>query len=133
MPTAFKVELLKGTHDFTSDTIKLALYTEDANIGFGTTAYATTEEISGTGYSAGGGTLTVAATTSDGLVGYVDFDDLTFSTASFTARGALIYNSSKSNKVVAILDFGSDRTKAAADFVVTFPSADQFKAIVRID
>jgi hypothetical protein len=94
--------------------------------------YTTTEEISGTAYSAGGATLTVVTPTSDGLVGLTDFSDVTWSTATITARGALIYNSSKSNKVVVVLDFGSDRIKAAADFKIEFPSADQHNAIVRV-
>ena len=132
VPTSFKVELLKGTHDFTSNTFKIALYSSSADLGPSTTVYTTTEEISGTAYSAGGATLTVGTPPSDGLVGLTDFSDVTWSTATITARGALIYNSSKSNKVVVVLDFGSDRIKAAADFKIEFPSADQHNAIVRV-
>jgi hypothetical protein len=132
VPTSFKIELLKGTHVFGSDTFKIALYLSSADLGPSTTVYTTAGEISGTAYSAGGATLTGVAPTSDGSVALTDFSDITWSAATITARGALIYNSSKSNKVVTILDFGSDRIKAAADFKVEFPSADQHNAIVRI-
>tara|TARA_R110000824_G_scaffold60791_4_gene162224 strand:- start:393 stop:812 length:420 start_codon:yes stop_codon:yes gene_type:complete len=130
--TSFKKELLMGTHDFSSDTFKIALYVSTATLGAATTAYTSTGETTGTGYNAGGGTLTAVTPTNDGEAGIADFADITFSTATLTARGALIYNSSKSNKAVCVLDFGSDRIKTAADFVITFPAADQFNAIIRV-
>jgi hypothetical protein len=130
--TSFKVELLKGTHDFSSDTFKLALYISSADLGAATTVYSSTGETSGTGYTAGGAALTAVTPVADGMTAVGDFSDLTFSTVSITARGALIYNSSKSNKAVCVLNFGSDRTKTAADFVIAFPSADQYNAIIRV-
>lgn len=132
IPTSFKVELLTGTHDFSSDTFKLALYDADANLGASTTAYSATNEVVGSGYSAGGETLTAVAPTSSGVTAYSDFADVTFSTVTISARGGLVYNSSQANKAVAILDFGYTVTKTAADLVVTFPTADAVNAIVRI-
>jgi hypothetical protein len=132
MCTSVKVELLQGTHDFDSDTFKLALYSSSASLGPETTAYTSTGEVTGTGYTAGGAALTAAAPTSDGTVAIGDFDDLTFSTVTLDARGALIYNSTQANKAVLVLDFGTDRSKTAEDFVITFPSADRNNAIIRI-
>lgn len=133
--TSFKAECLTATHNFTNttgDVFKIALFTSSATLSAATTAYAATNEVSGTGYTAGGATLTNVTPTSSGTTAFVDFSDVTWSTATITARGALIYNSSKSNKAVAVLDFGSDKTSTAADFVVTFPAADATNAIVRL-
>lgn len=142
MATSFKTELLNGIHAFgttvvraatTADTFKIALYTSSASLGASTTAYTTSNEVSGTGYSAGGGTLTVStAPTSSGTTAYLDFEDETWGTATITARGALIYNSTQSNKAVAVLDFGSDKTSTAGDFTIVFPTADASNAIIRI-
>jgi len=132
LTTSFKKELLLGTHAFGTDTFKIALYSSSADINTTTTAYTTTGEVTGTGYTAGGATLTVVTPTTDGTVALVDFSDVTWSTATITARAALIYNSSKSNKSVAVLDFGSDRVKTAADFTITFPPPDRYDAIIRI-
>jgi hypothetical protein len=134
--TSFKVELLAGTHNFTTgtgDTYKLALYDNSAAFTAATTAYTVTNEVSGTGYSAGGGTLTNVTPTSSGTTAFIDFDDLTFSTATITAYGALIYNSSAAgNPAVCILDFGGAKTSTAGDFTIVFPTADASNAIVRI-
>lgn len=133
--TTFKQELLTGTHDFTTstgDTFKMALYTSSATLGASTTAYATTNEVTGAGYSAGGNTLTNVTPTTSGTTALTDFADRTWSTATITARGALIYNSTDSNKSVLVLDFGSDKTSTAGDFTVIFPAADASNAIIRI-
>ena len=129
--TSFKVELLTGTHDFSSDTFKIALYTGAATLGADTTAYSASNEVSASGYAAGGNALTVStAPTSSSTTAYVSFANTSWSSA-LTARGALIYNSSKSNKAVAVLDFGADKTSSGT-FTVTFPTADATSAIVRI-
>ena len=135
MCTSFKKELLEGTHNFKNSgggTFKLALFTSSATLGASTTAYATTNEVSGTGYSAGGGTLTRVDPTSSGTTAFTDFADLTFSTATITANGALIYNSSASDKAVIVLAFGGDKTSTAGDFTIQFPAADASNAIIRI-
>jgi len=133
MCTSFKVDLLDGEHDFGADTFKIALYTSSATLDATTTAYSATNETSGTGYSAGGNTLTVSTTpTSSGTTAYISFSNTTWSTASITARGALIYNSTNANKAVAVLDFGSDKTSTAGDFTIQFPTADASNAIIRI-
>ena len=135
MCTSFKQELLEGTHNFKNSgggTFKLALFTSSATLGASTTAYATTNEVSGTGYSAGGGTLTRVDPTSSGTTAFTDFADLTFSTATITANGALIYNSSASDKAVIVLAFGGDKTSTAGDFTIQFPTADASNAIIRI-
>ena len=131
--TSFKVEVLTGVHIFGTDTIKLALYSSSASLGPTTTAYTTTGEVTGTNYSAGGSTLTAIAPTSSGTTAILDFNDLTFSNVTLTARGAMIYNSSKANRAIAILDFGSDRVKAAADFIIRMPVANATDAVIRID
>jgi hypothetical protein len=135
MCTSFKAEVLQGVHDFTTDTFKIALYTSSATLSAATTAYSATNEVSGTGYTAGGETLTVTggSVSTSGTTAYVDFSDVTWSTATITARGALIYNSSQANKAVAVLDFGSDKTSTAGDFVITMPTADASNAIIRIE
>ena len=113
-------------------TFKLALFTSSATLGASTTAYATTNEVSGTGYSAGGNTLTRVDPTTSGTTAFTDFADTTFSTATITANGALIYNSSASDKAVIVLAFGGDKTSTAGDFTVQFPTADASNAIIRI-
>ena len=135
MCTSFKKELLEGLHDFNAsggNVYKLALYDNTATLDASTTVYTTTGEISGTGYTAGGGTLTNVDPTSSGTTGFCDFDDLTFSTATITARGALIYNSTNGDRAVVVLDFGSDKTSTAGDFTIVFPTADASNAIIRI-
>ena len=132
MCTSFKVQLLAGDHDFDTDTFKIALYTSSATLDASTTAYSATNEASGTGYTAGGNTLTAVPPTSSGTTAYVDFADTTWSSSTITARGALIYNSSKANKAVAVIDFGADKSSTAGDFTVQFPTADASNAIIRI-
>jgi len=134
MCTSFKVDLFGGVQDLDTDTIKMALYTSAASLDAATTAYTTSNEVSssGTNYTAGGNTLTSPVITSSGTTAYVDFADTTWSNASFTARGALIYNASKSNKAIAVLDFGADKTATAGDFVVQMPTADASNALIRI-
>lgn len=130
--TSFKQELLEAVHDFPNDTFKIALYTSAAALDAATTAYTTSNEASGTGYTAGGNTLSVTGPTTSGTTAYVDFADTTWSSATLTARGALIYNSSKANRAVAVIDFGEDKSVAAGDFTVQFPTYDLNNAIVRI-
>ncbi len=132
--TSFKKELLEGLHDFNvgANTYKLALYDNNASFTAATTVYTATNEISGTGYSAGGGTLTNIDPTTSGTTAFIDFADLTFTTATITARGALIYNSTNGNRTVCVLDFGSDKTSTAGDFTIVFPTADASNAIIRI-
>ena len=133
MCTSFKKELFEATHDFTSDTFKIALFTSSASLGASTTAYSTSNEISGSGYSAGGVALTVVAPTTDGTSAFVDFNDPSWTSASFTANGALVYNSSKSNKAVAAFAFGGDQTVSSGTFTITIPAAASGTAVVRID
>jgi hypothetical protein len=144
MVTSFKVEILDGIHAFGSavirasaapDVFKLALYTSSATLGAATTAYTTSDEVSssGTNYTAGGLTLTISQVpTSTGTTAFLDFDDLTFPSATLTARGALIYNATQSNKAVAVLDFGSDKTSTAGNFTIQFPTPNSTSAILRI-
>ena len=128
MCTSFKQELLTATHDFTNstgNTFKLALYTNSASFDASTTAYTATNEVSGTGYSAGGGTLTNVTPTTSGTTALTDFADLTFSSATITARGALIYNDTAAgDPSVVVLDFGADKTSTAGDFTIVSPTAD---------
>ncbi len=130
--TSFKVELAQGTHNFTNgtgDTFKLALFRAQASIsgtfGAGTTNYSDmgADEASGTNYSAGGSALTNVTPTSSGTTAYLDFADLTFTNVTITASGGLIYNSTDGNRAVCVLNFGGDKTKSAADLVITFPAA----------
>jgi len=137
MCTSFKVELLDGVHNFDTggDTFKIALYTSSATLGAATTAYTTSNEVSssGTNYTAGGNTLTVSQVpTSTGTTAFISFANTTWAAATITARGALIYNSSKSNKAVAVLDFGSDKTSTSGDFTINFPTANASNAIIRL-
>lgn len=134
--TSFKVEILQAIHNFTlstGDVFKLALYTSSANLDAATTAYTSSNEVGNSGtYTAGGGTLTNVTPTSSGTTAFLDFADISFTSATITARGALIYNSSKSNRAVAVLDFGGDKISTTGTFTVQFPAADASNAIVRI-
>ena len=134
--TSFKVALLNGEMDFsadTSQTFKLALFTSSATLDATTTAYSTTNEVSGTGYTAGGNTLTIAANpTSSGTTAFLDFADTTFASSSITARGALIYKSGGGDPAIAVIDFGEDKQTSSADFVIQFGTADKTNAIVRV-
>ena len=150
MCTSFKAELMLAVHDFREtggDTFKLALYTSSATIDANTTAYTSSNEVTGTNYTAGGGTLSnLGVVTSNNTastgVGFTDFSDLTFANSTITARGALIYNTTPSansnanttltNAAVAVLDFGSDKTSTAGDFTIIFPAATNTTAIIRI-
>ena len=135
LTSSFKKELLEAVHNFKNsggDTFKLALYTSSATMGATTTAYATTNQATGTNYTAGGGTLTRVDPSLDGTTAITDFADLTFGTATVTARGCLIYNSTDSNKSVATIDFGGDKTSTAGDFTIVFPAAAASTAIIRI-
>jgi hypothetical protein len=140
MATSFKQQLLEAVHDFRltgGDTFKLALYTNSASFTAATTAYTATNEVGDSGsYAAGGGDLTRINPTTSGTTAFTDFADLTFTSATITARGALIYNSTPThtytNPVVAVLDFGSDKTSTSGDFQVVFPTADATNAIIRI-
>ena len=150
MCTSFKAELLLAVHDFRAtggDTFKLALYTSSATIDANTTAYSSTDEVTGTNYTAGGGTLTrlgvvTSNNTASSGTGFTDFNDLTFANSTITARGALIYNTTPSansnanttltNAAVAVLDFGSDKTSTDGDFTIVFPTPSNTAAIIRI-
>jgi hypothetical protein len=130
LTTSFKQDVLLGVHDFETDDIKLALFLATADLGAATTVYTTAGETSGTGYTAGGKTLTGVTVLTSGTTAYVDFADLTWDPASFTARGALIYNASKSNKAIAVLDFGSDKTTTTV-FTVQMPANTATAALIR--
>jgi len=142
MCTSFKNELLYGVHDFdasTGDTFNIALYTSAATLDASTTAYSATNETSGTGYSAGGQALTNVNPTTSGTTAFTDFADETFTTATITARGALIYNTTPNtgsitvtNPAVVVLDFGADKSSTSGDFTIVFPTADASNAIIRI-
>jgi hypothetical protein len=129
--TSFKAELYEGIHDLIDDTIKIALFNANADLSASTTAYSTSQEVTGTGYTAGGNMLTGATVRSSGTTAYVSFDNTTWSSASFTCRGALIYNSSKANRSVAILNFGSDKIVANGTLTIEFPNNDVTSAIIR--
>jgi hypothetical protein len=129
--TSFKAELYEGIHDLIDDTIKIALFNANADLTASTTAYSTNQEVTGTGYTAGGNTLTGATVRSSGTTAYVSFDNTSWSSASFTSRGALIYNSSKANRSVAVLNFGSDKIVANGTLTIEFPSNDVTSAIIR--
>lgn len=138
MATSFKKQLLEGEHNFKSaggNVFKIALYTSSATLDSSTTAYTAVNEVSGTGYTAGGATLTNISPTTSGTTAFVDFNDVTWSVATITARGAMIYNSTSANYTnpcVAILDFGSDKSSSAGDFTIQFPTPDATNAIIRI-
>jgi hypothetical protein len=144
MTTSFKVEILDGVHNFgtgvirastAADVFKIALYTSSATLDASTTAYTTSNEVSssGTNYTAGGKTLVISQVpTSTGTTAWLDFDDVTWDSATITSNGALIYNSSQSNKAVAVLAFGGDKTSTAGNFTIQFPAAASTTAILRI-
>jgi hypothetical protein len=129
--TSFKAELYEGIHDLIDDTIKIALFNANADLTASTTVYSTNQEVTGTGYTAGGNTLTGATVRSSGTTAYVSFDNTSWSSASFTSRGALIYNSSKANRSVAVLNFGSDKIVANGTLTIEFPTNDVTSAIIR--
>lgn len=135
MTTSFKSGLLSALHDFDNpggNTFKIALYTSTATLGATTTAYSATNEITGTGYTAGGNTLVSVSPTTSGTTAFVDFADTTWSSASITANGALIYNANSSNASVVTLAFGADKTSSNGDFTIVFPVANATDAIIRI-
>ena len=140
MCSSFKQELLEGGHNFKNSgghTFKLAMYTNSASFNAATTAYTTSNEVSGSGYTAGGAALTRVDPSLSGTTALTDFADLTFTSATVTARGALIYNTttgggSGTSDTVVVLDFGSDKTSTAGDFTIQFPAADASNAIIRI-
>ena len=133
MCTSFKEDLFNKEQDLDTDTIKIALYTSSATLGAATTAYNTSNEISGTGYSAGGETLANSTVATSGTTAYVDFDNPEWTGASFTARGALIYNDTTAgDNAIAVLDFGGDFTVSSGTFRIVFP-APGATAIIRID
>ena len=129
--TSFKAELYEGIHDLIDDTIKIALFNANADLTASTTTYSTNQEVTGTGYTAGGNTLTGATVRSNGTTAFVSFDNTSWSSASFTSRGALIYNSSKANRSIAVLNFGSDKIVANGTLTIEFPSNDVTSAIIR--
>ena len=137
-PTSYKLQLLEAKHNFRSGghTFKIALYDSNASFTASTTDYTTADEVSGTGYTTGGGTLTLVPAVQSGTGAFASFSDYTFSTVTLTARGAIVYNtttddSSSTTDAIMILDFGRDIVKVAADLVITMPSADMLNAIVR--
>jgi hypothetical protein len=131
LTTSFKQDILLGVHDLETDDIRMALYLATADLGADTTVYTATGETAGTGYTAGGETLTGVTVLTSGTTAYVDFANPVWNPASFTARGALIYNASKSNKAIAVLDFGSDKT-ATTTFTVQMPANTAASALIRI-
>ena len=135
MCTSFKKELLEGTHNFLAsggNSFKLALYTSSATMTAATTAYVTTNEVTGTNYTAGGSALTNVNPSSSGTTGFTDFADLTFGTATITARGCMIYNDTNADRAVAVFDFGGDKTSTAGSFTISFPTANASNAVIRI-
>ena len=135
MATSFKKELLEGKHNFLAsggNSFKLALYTSSATMGAATTAFTTTNQASGTNYTSGGNALTNINPASSGTTAFTDFADLTFGTASITARGCMIYNDTNADRNVAVFDFGGDKTSTAGSFTIQFPTADASNAIIRI-
>ena len=127
--TSFKAQLYQGIHDLTTDVIKIALYTANANLNTDTTVYSSTNEVSATGYTAGGATMTGITVSTSGSTAYVGFDNVSW-TAALTARCALIYNSSKGDKSVAVLDFGADKTSTTT-FLITMPANTSTTALIR--
>jgi hypothetical protein len=135
IPTSFKQELLVGTHNFTASSgnaFKIALYTSSATLGAATTAFTTTGQASGTNYTSGGATATSVTPTTSGTTAICDFADLTFGTATVTARGMLLYNDTQADKACAVVDFGGDKTSTAGDFTIVFPSPTATGAIIRL-
>lgn len=132
MCSSYKEQLLGAVHDMDTDVFYIALYTSSATLSAATTIYAITDEVIAAGYTAGGNILSGAAITLSGTTAFVDFNNTTWTTATITARGALIYNSSKANKAVAVLDFGGDKSSTAGDFTVIMPTPDAANALIRI-
>lgn len=135
IPTSFKQELLVGTHNFTASSgnaFKIALYTSSATLGAATTAFTTTGQASGTNYTSGGATATSVTPTTSGTTAICDFADLTFGTATVTARGMMLYNDTQGDKACAVVDFGGDKTSTAGDFTIVFPSPTATGAIIRL-
>jgi hypothetical protein len=145
LPTSFKVQLLTATHNFgtapirattAADTYKIALYTSSASLDADTLAYTTSNEVTGTGYTAGGNTLSISTPPTSGgtpaTTAYLSFSNTTWTNSTISARGALIYNSTQGNKAVAIFDFGSNKTTSSGDFTIVFPTADASNAVIRI-
>lgn len=132
LTNSFKEQLLLGVHDFSTDVMKIALYTASADLGPNTTQYTTAGEVSGTGYSAPGQVLTGVTVSLDQGVAFVSFDNPTWNAATFTTRGALIYNSSKSNKSVGVLNFGLDQTMLSQQFQIQLPTDNAENALIRI-
>ena len=137
MCTSFKKELLEGGHNFKTsgaggNSFNIALYTNSASLDASTTAYTTSNEASGTGYTAKGKLLTNVTPTTGGTTAFVDFDNVTWSSSTITARGALIFNDTNSDTAVAVLDFGSDKSSTSGDFTIQFPTPDATNAIIRI-
>jgi hypothetical protein len=135
MCTSFKQELMQALHDFDNpggNSFKIAMYTSSATLGASTTAYTATNEVTGTNYTAGGNTLSAVTPTSSGTTAFTDFADTTWTSATITANGALIYNNTNSNRAVAVLAFGGDKTSTNGDFTIVFPAADASNAIIRI-
>ena len=128
--TSFKAELYQAIHDITTDTLKLALYTADANLDASTTVYTSANEITGTGYSAGGNVVTGAVISSSGYTAFVTFNNVLWVPAAFTTRCALLYNASKANRSIAVLDFGSDKT-CTNTFTVAMPGNTATTALLR--
>ena len=129
--TSFKAELYQAIHNLTTDTLKIALYTNSATLNEATTVYTATGEITGTGYTAGGATITGVTVNSSGYTAYVSFDNPSWSSASFTTRAALIYNSSKADRSIAVLDFGADKTVSGNTFTITLPTNNAADALIR--
>ena len=135
MATSFKKELLEAKHNFLAsggNSFKLALYTSSATMSASTTAYVTTNQATGTNYTAGGSALTNINPSSSGTTGFTDFADLTFGTATITARRCMIYNDTNADRTVAVFDFGGDKTSTAGSFTISFPTADASNAVIRI-
>ena len=130
---SFKQELLQGLHDLDGHTLKMALFTSSATLGATTTAYSTTNESSGTGYTAGGATLANVAVSLSGTTAFVDFDNVSFTSATISdAAGALIYNSSASDKAIAVVDFGSTKSVSSGTLTITLPTASATTALIRV-
>ena len=131
LTTSFKQQLLKAVHDFDTDTFYMALYTTNADLGATTTVYTTSGEITGTGYTAGGKVMTGVSVSVTDTTAFVNFSNVVWTPGAFTARGALIYNTSKSNKAVAVLDFGADKTTTTL-FTVVMPPNSATSALIRL-
>lgn len=131
LTTSFKQQLLQAVHDFSTDTFKMALYTANASLGATTTVYTSSGEISGTGYTAAGQVMTGISVSVTDTTAFVNFTNVVWTTGAFTARGALIYNSSKGNKSVAVLDFGADKTTTTS-FTVVMPTNSSTTSLIRL-